>query len=100
MKSFLQPIGEERRVAQDFAIVVIGVRRRVSKGVEDGRKPPALGKGRKAVSGVARLQGLEGLGIAGPSDTLGSPWPTLAIRQCRHRYCHRRRHCRRHCPAA
>jgi hypothetical protein len=24
--------------------------------------------------------GIEGLGIAGPSDTLGSPWPLLAVR--------------------
>jgi hypothetical protein len=36
----------------------------VSKGVEDDRK---------AVSGVARLQGIEGLGMAGPIDTLEIP---------------------------
>jgi hypothetical protein len=32
-----------------------------------------------AVSGVACSQGVEGSGMAGPSDTLG-PWPPLAIR--------------------
>jgi hypothetical protein len=39
-------------------IVSIGIRRGVSKGVEDGRRPPALLMGHKAVSGVARLQGV------------------------------------------
>jgi hypothetical protein len=43
----------------------IGMWRGVSKGVEDGRKPPALREGHlsdgpKAVSGGARLQGVEG----------------------------------------
>jgi hypothetical protein len=33
-----------------------------------------------AVSGVTWLHGVEGSGMAGPSDTLGSPWPLLAIR--------------------
>jgi hypothetical protein len=33
-----------------------------------------------AVSGVARLQGVEGWGMAGPGETLGSPWPPLVIR--------------------
>jgi hypothetical protein len=42
-----------------------GVWRRVSMGVEDGRRPPALRaahicNGRMAVSGVARTQGVEG----------------------------------------
>jgi hypothetical protein len=54
------------------------VRRGVSKGVEESRRPPTLGaghprNGRKAVSGMARLQGVEGLGRAGPGETLGSP---------------------------
>jgi hypothetical protein len=59
--------------------------RGVSKGVEDGRRPPALRaghprNGRKAASGVARPQGVEGSGMAGPGETLGSPWIHLAIR--------------------
>jgi hypothetical protein len=37
---------------------------------------------RKAVSAVARPQGIEGSGMAGPGKTLGSPWPPLAIRSC------------------
>jgi hypothetical protein len=62
-----------------------GVQSGVSKGVEDGRRPPVLWAGhpwnsRKTVLGVARLQGVEVLGMAEPSDTLGSPWPPLAIR--------------------
>jgi hypothetical protein len=52
----------------------IGVQRGVSKGVEDGRRPPTLqtghtSNGRKAVSGVARPQHIEGLGMAGPGET-------------------------------
>jgi hypothetical protein len=62
-----------------------GVWRGVSKGVEDGCKPLALwvgylSNGQKAVSEVARMQGVEGLGMVGPRDTLGSPWPPFAIR--------------------
>jgi hypothetical protein len=58
------------------------VRRGVSKGVEDGRRPPALRgvhprNGHKAVSVVARPQGVEGLGMGGPGETLGSPWIPL-----------------------
>jgi hypothetical protein len=58
-------------------VKTIGVRRGVSKGVEDGRRPPALRVGdlrndRKAVSGVAPPQGIEGSGIAGPGEPLGS----------------------------
>jgi hypothetical protein len=58
-------------------------RRGVFKGVEDGHKPPALWaghpcNGRKAVSRVAHLQGVERYGVDGPSDTIGSPWPPLA----------------------
>jgi hypothetical protein len=41
-----------------------------------------VGVGRKAVSRVACPQGVEDLGMAGPSDTSGSPWPPLAIRPC------------------
>jgi hypothetical protein len=56
--------------------------RGVSKGEEDGRRPPTLWagysrNGHNAVLGVARLQGVEGLGMAGPGETLGSPWIPL-----------------------
>jgi hypothetical protein len=61
------------------------VRCGVPKGVEDGCRLPVLQAGHprngcKAVSGVARLQGVEGLGMAGLGETLGSPWIPLAIR--------------------
>jgi hypothetical protein len=46
---------------------LMGVRRGLSKGVLDGRRPPAL-------------QGVEGSSMAGPGDTLGRPWPPFAIR--------------------
>jgi hypothetical protein len=60
------------------------VRRGVSKGVEYGHRLLALRVGQprnglKAVSGVARPQGVEGLRMAGPGETLGSPWIPLAI---------------------
>jgi hypothetical protein len=63
----------------------MGARRGVSKEVEDGRRSPALRVGHpwnshKAVSGVACPQGVEGSGMAGPGETLGSPWPPIAIR--------------------
>jgi hypothetical protein len=51
----------------------IGTWREVSKGEEDSHK---------AVSGVACLQGIEGYGMAGQDETLGSPWPPLAICPC------------------
>jgi hypothetical protein len=62
----------------------IGVRHGVFKGVDDSCRPPVLLVGHprnvcKTVSGVARLRDVEGLGLAGPSDTLGSPWPPLTI---------------------
>jgi hypothetical protein len=58
----------------------IGVRRGVSKGVEDSHRPSALWashsrNGHEAICGVARSQGVKGLGMAGPGETLGSPWP-------------------------
>jgi hypothetical protein len=43
---------------------IIGVQRGLSEGVEDGHMPPAL---------RAHPQGAERSGMAGPSDTLGSP---------------------------
>jgi hypothetical protein len=59
----------------------------VSKRVEDGRRPPTLRVSHprncpKAVSGVARPQGVKGLGIAGPGETLGSLWIPLATWVC------------------
>jgi hypothetical protein len=56
----------------------IGVQHRVSKGVEDGRRLSTLRashsrNGHKAVSWVAHPQGVEGLGMAGQGETLGSP---------------------------
>jgi hypothetical protein len=72
-----------------FLSDAIGARRRVSKRVEDGSRPPALcaahsRNGHKAVSGLAYPQGLEGLGIASPSKTIGRRRPPLAIRPCLH----------------
>jgi hypothetical protein len=54
----------------------------VSKGVEDGHRPPALRaahprNGHKAVLGGTHPQGVEGAGMAG--ETLGSLWIPLAI---------------------
>jgi hypothetical protein len=55
-----------RRTPKHFTVDGnMGVLRGVSKRVEDGRKPPALWeghrlKGHKALSGVARPQGVEG----------------------------------------
>jgi hypothetical protein len=48
------------------------VREGVSKGEEDGRRPPVLP--------VARPQGIEGWGMAGQGETLGSPWIPLPVR--------------------
>jgi hypothetical protein len=66
-------------------VAIRSVQRGVSKGVEDGHRPLALlaghtRKGRKAVSGMAHPQGVEGLGMAGPGETLRSLWIPLAIR--------------------
>jgi hypothetical protein len=54
-------------------IVCIGVRRGVSKGVEDGRKPPALRASRGGPP-----TGRKGLGVAGSGETVwshGHPLP-------------------------
>jgi hypothetical protein len=56
-------------------------------GYPRGHRPPALHhlweghprNGRKTVLGVAGPQGVEGLGMAGPCETLKSPWIPLAI---------------------
>jgi hypothetical protein len=53
----------------------------VSIRVEDGPRLPALWAGHPCNnSGVARLQGVEGLGMVDPCETLGSPLPPLAMR--------------------
>jgi hypothetical protein len=57
----------------------------VSKGEEDARRLTALQaghppNGRKGVWGVARPQGVEGLGMARPGETLGRPWIPLPVR--------------------
>jgi hypothetical protein len=63
----------------------IDVRRGVSKKEEeDGCRLPVLWVGHprnglKVVSGLACLQGVEGLGMAGPGETLESPSPPLPI---------------------
>jgi hypothetical protein len=55
------------------------------QGVEYVQRPPALRAGRprngiKTTFGVACSQGVEGLGMAGPGETLESPWIPLTIR--------------------
>jgi hypothetical protein len=62
----------------------IGVWHGVFKGVEDGRRLPALSAGHpkngcKVVSRAAHPQGIEGLGMAGPGETLRSLWIPLAL---------------------
>jgi hypothetical protein len=39
-----------------------------------------VSKGTEAVWGVARPQGVEGSGMAGPHETLESPWIPLPVR--------------------
>jgi hypothetical protein len=63
---------ESVRVVDVISMKAIGVRRGVSKGVEDGHF-----KG-----GPPTALGIEKLGMAGPGETLGCPWPPLAIRPC------------------
>jgi hypothetical protein len=60
------------RTTRDFGSVA-NITRRTAWGVQRGRCC-------KAVSGVAHLQEVKGSGMAGPGETLGSPWPPLAIR--------------------
>jgi hypothetical protein len=47
------------------------------KGYPRGKKTAP--NGRNAVLGVARPQGVEGLGMAGRGETLGSPWILLPV---------------------
>jgi hypothetical protein len=63
----------------DYAVVDYrSVRPGVSKGVEDGRKPPILLYGHFR---GGHQQGVTGEGIAGPRDTTGSSLSPLALRQ-------------------
>jgi hypothetical protein len=69
----------------------MGVHGRMSWGIQGGGRTtaghplcrqPSL-NGHKAVSGVAVCpHGIEGSGMAGPGESLGSPWPPLAIHSC------------------
>jgi hypothetical protein len=75
-------VGDDHRLRRNSRSRGRLVRRGVSKGVEDGRRPPILQadhpqNDRKAVSGVAHLHGEEGSGWAGPGETLGIPWIPL-----------------------
>jgi hypothetical protein len=58
-------------------VVLCGAHRRTAWGCPRGWNT--------AVSGVLLPQGVEGLGMAGPRDTLRSPWPSLATRPWRRR---------------
>jgi hypothetical protein len=65
----------------------ISIWRWVSPRVKDGQRLATLWVSHPhndhiGVSGVAHPQGVERLGMAGPSDTLGNPWPPLAIHPC------------------
>jgi hypothetical protein len=62
----------------ESAISCIGVRRGVSKREKDGHFT--------VVSGVGRLQGVEGSGLAGLGETLGTPWPYVDDQEEHFRY--------------
>jgi hypothetical protein len=60
------------------------IRNGVSKGVEDGGRPPALPaghprNGHKAISGGTYPQGVGAAGMANPHETLRSLWIPLAM---------------------
>jgi hypothetical protein len=68
-----------------------GIWHGVSKSLEDGHSPPAFRadhswNGHEAISGIAHSQGIERLGMAGPDETLGSPWPTLCKAEKQNKY--------------
>jgi hypothetical protein len=66
-----------------FEVYIISVvHHGMAKGVKDGRRAPALRANLTAVSGVARHLDVEGLGMAGLTDSLRSPCPPLATRPC------------------
>jgi hypothetical protein len=76
--SYLVCGGSDFFLLQERPLLSRPVQHRLSKGVKDGRRPPARWAGHPqmgvlAVSGVARPQGVEGLGIVAPGETLGSP---------------------------
>jgi hypothetical protein len=60
---------------QELHPVGIGVPHGVFKKIEDGCMLPALWMGLF----VAHLQGVHLLGMTGPDETLGRPWPPRAI---------------------
>jgi hypothetical protein len=60
-----------RRENSDLECVIKGeLQARTGKGIPGGRRWPQ----------AARPQGLEGSGMAGPGETLGSPWIPLPVR--------------------
>jgi hypothetical protein len=58
-----------------------GVRRGVSKVVEDGSRPPAL-RAATPETAIRTFQGWPPTGHGKVEHTLGSPWPPLEIRPC------------------
>jgi hypothetical protein len=65
-----------------FSDELMGVKgRRGPQATHPAAAPPRpLRNTRKAVLGMTCPQGIEGSGMAGLSDTLGTPWPSLALR--------------------
>jgi hypothetical protein len=59
-------------------------------GVQKGRRRPQAAcpagghtrNSREAILGMACLQGILGLGMIGPGETFGSPWPSHAKYSC------------------
>jgi hypothetical protein len=74
--------------SRNATTISLANQRRTAWGVHGERRRPQAAhlvdgpplKQPKAVSEVACPQGTDRLGMAGPSDTLGSPQPPLAIR--------------------
>jgi hypothetical protein len=78
-------LGPRKNISRLWSHITRPVRRGVSKGVEDGRRLPALQASyprndHKAVSRVACPQGIEQSRMAGLGETLKSPWIPLPIR--------------------
>jgi hypothetical protein len=75
--TFFQKVGAFQTIVS-FVVQLQALSAWGIQGVEDGRRPPTLWadhpqNSRKAVSGVAHPQGIEGSGMAGLGKTLGSP---------------------------
>jgi hypothetical protein len=65
----------------------ISIQRRTASGVQEGRRwpqdpSPAIKPFQGLQGMLCHLQGIDGSGIAGPRDTLGTPWAPLDIRPC------------------